>query len=663
MFSDGQDEKIKNSEATSNVIAGGRGGLEIIYDNIEAALHVGKIIQSTYGPHGKDKLFWEKSSNKATITNDGATILKLLKKKIKSEQNEMIKLMQNEKHKQNVKQDKLKWWFSSEPIVELLVNLSQTQDEQIGDGTTSVVLLTCSLLNQAKKLLDLGYHVHIIIQSYKLAFQYIESKLLKNIEFHIDINKNEQYIQHVLPAILSVPFNSKVLKYSSNFFCNLILKAYQYIIRNGSAFDMKSIQILTIPGGSIEDSMVVEGICFKRPFYYAGYESQRKDIKNPKILLLNHEIELKHQKEFARLVINDTNSYDSFMKTEWDLLYRRLEKIYNTGCDVVLDSQTIGDIATQWFAEKNITNLSRIDTNTMESLVLSLGGKIHSSIETLPNFKKIQEELINQDNNIFGTCELFKEITIGDDFYCVFSGLNKNKNFESDSGERVTLVLRGEENLLSEMERSVHDAICILYNITKNPTCLLGGGATELYCRHHLLKYCNSINSSRKDITLIAECMRHYAKALEEIIFILCENASLNATKVIDLLIKQHEKGCDYQFYGIDFGKNKIRNLAPPHNVDPITNRLIIDINGSNCSDNSIDTVLEPNVVKRHVLSTSTEAACFLLSIDYVVVMPSLETEEERSERLAKKYLESQKAQQLWRNHTEKETKEKNKWM
>ncbi|EFC43404.1 predicted protein [Naegleria gruberi] len=607
-----------SSSASSSSIAGGRNGLEVVLDNIEAALKIGSILKTTYGPFGRDKLFCERESGKITITNDGATILQYLKRKIKKGPND----------KQQSKVESIKWAFSTEPVIELLVNISQTQDEQVGDGTTSVVLLACALLRQAKHLLNLGYNVHTIIQSYKLAHQLVE-KELKEIELHLNLEDWNESTRNILIELVRVPFNSKILKNHSSFFASLLVDSY-YKLRTvqqernsqiGDAFSIENIQFCPIPGSSIQDSFVIEGICFRRPFYYAGYEQQQKKIENPKILILNHELELKHQKEFARIVINNPIQYQNFIETEWNLLKRQLDVITNTKCDLILNLQTTGDIATQWFTQNGITSLGKMDSKTIESIVKSLGGQIFSSIEDLST--------MYENEQLYGTCSMFEEKTVGEDFYCILSGFKK-----SGHDETMTIVLRGEENILEESKRSMHDALCILENVIREPICHLGGGATEMHLKTLLHKYCldKSTKTTNSHALSILECMKSFGKSLEEIVFILCDNAGLNASKVIETLSLQHESGNTY--CGLNLSRNSIMSLLPPHHTKP-------------CG------------VKRNIFQTATEAACFILSIDFVVVMPSLESEEERANRLASEYQQQERLSKQWSSHLKNMEREK----
>ncbi|KAG2391784.1 hypothetical protein C9374_013269 [Naegleria lovaniensis] len=640
------------------VIAGGKSGTTVVLDNIEAALTIGNILKTTYGPFGRDKLFCESETGQIIISNDGATILKYLKKKIKknSELSNPGKMSKDET---------IRWAFSTEPVIDLLVNISETQDSQVGDGTTSVVLLTCALLKQARRLMSLGLSPHSIIQSFRLGHQFITRKL-SQIELCLDLSEISEQAINVLVEIVKIPFNSKVLKNMSFFFSQLLVDAYVQLRKiqqrkeasNRSEqhlFTRRNLLFCGIPGGSIQDSFLLNGICFKRTFYYAGYEQQQKRIENPKILILNHELELKQQKEFARIVINDPSSYHNFMETEWELLNKKLETIVKTGCDIVLNLQTIGDIATQYFTQHGLTSIGRIDEATLNSIVKSLGGVIISSLEDLETLLNSTHEILP----VYGSCNLFEEKCIGEDFYCVLSGLQC-----VGSDERITVVLRGEENILEEAKRSMHDALCILENIVHVPVCHLGGGATELYLKTCLKQYCNecSLSTTNEQALSIIEGLRHYATALEELVFILCDNAGLNASKVIDTLSSLHEKGESYQYYGLNLYKNAIMNLLPSAicKIEESTGKSFIrDIP----QELRNSTVLEPCSVKRNVFQSATEAACFILSIDYVVVMPPLETEKERSERLAKLYSQQQALQKQWTQHIKSEERKKHEYL
>jgi T-complex protein 1 subunit eta len=569
-----------------NQKTGSINGKDATLRNLSVAVELADQIRSTYGPRGRDKLIVH-DDGEITISNDGATILKLLVLK--------------------------------HPIAQLLTKLSVTQDVQIGDGTTGVVLFASYLCEQAHKLVNLGYHTHVIIRGYKLAYQFVSEYIVKL----------QKPIVSQLQNIIRVPLNSKILNHEQIFFSELLMKGMEMVTSVGNEFDLNSIRILTIPGASLLDSYIIDGIVFKQTFSYAGYEQQSKCIESPKILLLNHEIELKHQKEYAHLMINNVSEYENFVNTEWDLVYRKMDQIYKTECNLILDTQGIGDLATQHFTRMGITNISRIDSATMREISESIGAPVHASLENLSN-----------DQTLHGTCNRFEELTIGDDQYCVLSGSPKKKT--------VTLILRGSsDEILQEAKRSIHDAICVLSNALKYPWYLYGGGATETTLRSALHKHCDEmeqlppVESPNKIIALnakhlntqVIECMRVYGDALQELVATLARNANLDSADIIAQLNYIHYQNT------------------------PNANRCGININTGMIDDMEDLCVFEPSTIKKHALSAATEAACMILSIDHVVTMPRAETEQERVARLAmqrkqeQERIQQHKRQILQRQH------------
>ncbi|KAL0490638.1 TCP-1 chaperonin, eta subunit [Acrasis kona] len=554
---------------------GGVAGKEALLSNIDAAISLAEQIKSTYGPNGRDKLICSKDGN-ITITNDGATLLKLLEPK--------------------------------HPISQLLVKLSRTQDDEIGDGTTGVVLLAAALLKEARDLINLGYHVQTIIQGYKKALN-LAIKHLDEIKQPLPDDENLR--NHILNKIIQVPLNSKLLSHDREFFTKIIVQAVNKLKHS----DQDCIQILPIQGGSFSDSYLIDGIVFKRTFSYAGFEQQQKRIKNAKILLLNHEIELKHQKEFAHLNISGPSQYKSFVDAEWNLVTRKLDQIYATNCDLVLNVQPIGDLATQHFVQNNITNLSRIPLQLMTTIKQTVGGTIYSTLEHL-NEKKCH----------LGFCSLFQNVTIGDDRYCILSGC--------DDSSKMTLILRGpSEELLSEAHRSVHDAICIMSTVMSNPFYIIGGGATEMSVNSRINHYVNNQDVTSERSHSVHSCMKAFGRALQHIVITLCENAGMNIAEVFGELESIHQDHNQNWFYGVDV------------------------LNGC-AGDLKQNSVYEPVNVKKNALMCACEAACLILSIDYVVKMPQEETEKEKGARVAKQYQEQKIAQNKWKREVMSQRKE-----
>lgn len=369
-------------------------------------------------------------------------------------------------------------------------------------------------------------------------------------------------------------------------------------MRNSKNFDRKSLNIVCIPGGSLRDSYLINAVVFKRTFSYAGYEQQPKLIKNPKILLLDHEIELKHQKEFAKISINDPKDYNRFIETEWNIVYDKIQKICETKCNVVFDSHVIGDLATQNFVKMDILNMSRIPQDTMNLIQKSTGGLIQNSLENL------------NEENILGTCEQYEERTIGDERYCILTGCKS---------EIQTLILRGSsEQILKEAERSLNDSVCVGVNILETPSFLLGGGSLEVELSTKL----RNLN----DELYLKDIYDSYSDALDEMVTTLCENCNIHSSNMLTSLKKIHQE-------------KSIKN----------SDRYGVDIHQKIPNDIYELGIFEPANVKKNILICATETACSILQIDYIIKMPQDETEEERTKRVTDELKKRKYAEKKWK--------------
>lgn len=223
--------------------------------------------------------------------------------------------------------------------------------------------------------------------------------------------------------------------------------------------DESLIGVKKIPGGGIQDTLLIKGVAFKKTFTYAGAEQQPKLFHNPLILCLNVELELKAEKDNAEVRVDAVSEYQAIVNAEWEIIYRKLEAIEKTGAQVVLSKLPIGDLATQWFADRNIFCAGRVAAGDLRRVVQALGGSIQSTCSD------IQREHL-------GTCGLFEERQIGGERYNIFEDCPKAKT--------CTLVLRGgAEQFIEEVERSLHDAIMIVKRAVKNGEVVAGGGAIE----------------------------------------------------------------------------------------------------------------------------------------------------------------------------------------
>lgn len=502
-----------------------------LISNINACAAVVDAIRTTLGPRGMDKLIVD-SKGQATISNDGATIMKQL---------DIV-----------------------HPAAKILVDIAKSQDAEVGDGTTTVVLLAGQFLEQCKTLIEEGVHPHAIIRAFRRATTLAIEKIN---EIAVKINKEDAAeLRSLLMKCAGTSLNSKLIHQQKDFFAEIVVDA---VMSLDLLLPLDMIGIKKVPGGALEESFLVDGVAFKKTFSYAGFEMQRKHYENPKIALLNIELELKAERDNAEIRVNNVEEYQKIVDTEWNILYQKLDLIHKSGAKVVLSKLPIGDVATQYFADRDMFCAGRVVDEDMKRTIKACGGAIMSTAHDL-------------NNSVLGTCKLFEEKQIGAERFNFFTGCPQTKT--------CTIVLRGgAEQFLEETERSLHDAIMIVRRALKHDAVVAGGGAVELEISKHLREYSRSI-ASKEQLFLAA-----YAKALEVIPRQLCDNAGFDSTTVLNKLRARHAEG------GKWFG---------------------VDVMNEDIADNLIACVWEPALVKINALTAASEAACLILSVDETIRSP-----------------------------------------
>ncbi|WUR04157.1 T-complex protein 1 subunit eta (CCT7) [Vairimorpha necatrix] len=441
------------------------GKLQVI-SNIDTCVKISEILESTLGPYGMDKLF---TGENFLITNDGATILKKLK--------------------------------IIHPVGQFFVKLAESQDNEVGDGTTSVVIQTASILNMLKS---------IIKEDFPLDEIYETLQELKNLCLEEVKSYKVEYNDELLVSLAETAIISKNIRNVKTKFAKMIVEA----VKNVKG-DLNKIGIKKISGGSISDSFLVNGIAFEKCFTYAGYEQQPKKILNPKILCINVELEWKAERDNAELKIDSIEEYKKIVNTEWDLIKEKLDKIIKSGANVVLSSLPIGDYATQYFAKKNIFCAGRVAKEDLTRICGAFGGQIVSSTNYL--------------ENCVSTCKLFEERQIGKERYNYFEG-------ESTGG--CTLILKGPGiEVINEVERSVNDALNVIKTVEKHKEVVTGGGSVEM----RISKFFKEISknfSNRKYFICKA-----VSQSYEKIPYVLAKNFGLDTTITIPLLRRDFKNG------------------------------------------------------------------------------------------------------------------------
>lgn len=513
-------------------------GTPQLLSNISACLAVAQTIATTLGPRGMDKLIVDERGQ-ATISNDGATLLKLL---------DIV-----------------------HPAARTLVDIARAQDAEVGDGTTSVVLLAAEILKEVRPYIEEGVGVHVIIKGLREA-RNLAIKKINEIAVNID-KSNPTKFRDLLLKCASTSMSSKLIHSQTPFFSNMVVDAVLSLDQND--LDESLIGVKKVPGGGMQDSLLIKGVAFKKTFSYAGFEQQPKSFKNPKILCLNVELELKAEKDNAEIRVNEVSEYQAIVDAEWTIIYRKLEAIVATGAKVVLSKLPIGDLATQYFADRDIFCAGRVAGDDLKRVVQAVGGSIQSTTSDI-------------EPHHLGECGKFEERQIGGERFNIFEDCPKAKT--------CTLILRGgAEQFIAEVERSLHDSIMIVKRAIKNNSVVAGGGACEMEISKYLRNYSRTIVGKQQLI------IGAVAKALEVIPRQICDNAGLDATDILNKLRMRHAQ--DDTWAGVD-------------------------VDGEGVADNMQKFVWEPALVKTNALSSAVEAACLILSVDETVRNPQSEAQQ-----------------------------------
>ncbi|EZG50493.1 putative chaperonin containing T-complex 1 eta subunit, tcph protein [Gregarina niphandrodes] len=525
-------------------------GTQLILSNIRACNSVVETVKTTLGPMGQDKLI--QTAQKTHITNDGATIMELL--------------------------------CVVHPAAKILVDISQSQDAEIGDGTTSVVVLAGELLNEARQFIEDGVHPRLIIAGYQKACAMALERVQ---QLGIDLTKySDDEMKTVVEKCAETSLNSKLLADHKQFFGCLIYRAVSRLSSamgtetSSTLLNKSMVGVKKVAGGSVTDSFCVEGVAFAKCFSYAGFENAPKSFTNPKILLLDLELELKAEKENAEIRVDNASEYQKMIDTEWQMLLDRLQAMVDAGANIVLSRQAIGDIATQYFADRSVFCAGRVEEGDMKRLVKVTGGRLLTTVTQL-------------DPKVLGTCGTFEERQIGKERYNVFE--------QCPRGGASTIVLRGGANqFIDEAERSLNDALMTCCRALQSQHAVGGGGAVEMEVSAYIRQTARAISGKQQ---LIFEA---FGRAFEVIPRVLAQNSGLDAVDVVNKLRQLHNRKDDSgRWMGVDCLER--------------SGDVVID---------SVETfVWEPMSIKLNSYAAATEAACAVLSIDEMVKNPKSNAE------------------------------------
>ena len=507
-------------------------------NNITAAKLVTQMVKTSLGPRGMDKMLVDTLGD-VTITNDGATILKEI----------------DVEH----------------PAAKIMVEISKSVDNEVGDGTTSVVLLAGSLLEKAEELINKKVHPTIIVDGFrKSAEKAIE--LLKEIAEKID-PQDKEYLKKIATTSMS----SKLTSTNSPELSNIVINAVLYILEKSDEYnkkfkvDVDNIKVEKKPGGSIGDTKLINGIVLDKEVVHGGMP---KRVENAKIVLLNCPLEIEKTEFDAKININNPEQIQQFINEENMMLKAMVDKISITEANVVLCQKGIDEMAQHYLAKSGILSVRRIKESDMFKLLKATGARLITNLDDLT-----QEDL--------GHANLVEERHIESDKW-VF--VEECKNPKS-----VTILVRGgSQRVIDEVERSIHDAIMSVKDVVEYPYIITGAGAPEAFLCHKLREWVNRLSGREQ---LSAE---KFIEALESIPLTLAENAGMDP---IDSKVQLHTKAST---------SNK-----PKYGIDGIHGKI---------SDVSVKEIFEPLAVKEQVINAATEASSMILRIDNVIASSKSKT-------------------------------------
>ena len=496
-------------------------------NNISAAKIIAEIVHTSLGPRGMDKMLVD-SLGDVTITNDGATILKEI----------------DVQH----------------PVAKMLVEISKSTDNEVGDGTTSVVVLAGALLEQAESLLEQEVHPTIIVDGYRKAANKAK-QFIKSIAQQVTPNDRP-----ILLKIAKTALQTKMVRKESDQLSDLIVKAVLAVAqKEGDNFtvDIDDIKVEKKAGGSIPDSSIIQGIVLDKEVVHSGMP---KKVTSAKIALINTALEISKTETDAKINISNPQQMKSFLDEENKMLKNMVDKVIGSGATVAFCQKGVDDMAQHYLAKAGLLVVRRVKESDLTKLAKATGGRIITNLD----------DLFEKD---LGASDIVEERKIEEDRWVFVEGCKHPKS--------VTLLLRaGSQRVVDEVERSVHDAIMVVRDIMELPSIVAGGGAPETYAATKIRSWAKSLEGREQ---LAAE---KFAEALEAIPLSLSENAGMDPIDTLTTLRSRQLRG--HKSTGIDVMKGKVADMKS--------------------SD-----IIEPLLVKNQIISSAAEAACMILRIDDVI--------------------------------------------
>jgi len=502
-------------------------GREAQHANIMAARIVAEAVKSSLGPKGMDKMLVD-SMGDVTITSDGRTVL-----------DEMD---------------------IQHPAAKMMVEVAKTQDNEVGDGTTTAVIIAGELLGKAEELIEKNVHPTVIIDGYRKA----ADKALETLEEIAILVKptDKEFLEKVAMTSMASKLVAENKEYLAEIASSAILHVAQKVEDRYKA-DIDDVMVEKKPGESLTDTKLIHGIVVDKEVVHPGMP---KRVEKVKIALLDSALEIEKTEFDAKINIESPDQMEAFLHQEESMLKEMVEKIAVTGANVVICQKGIDDLAQHFLARKGILAVRRVKKSDMEKLSKATGGKVITNLE----------DMTEAD---LGYAELVEERKIGDDKMTFIEGCK-------DPRSVAILIRGGTERIVDEAERSIHDALCVSRDVVEEPKIVAGGGAPELEVARVLKEYAETL-PGREQLAVM-----RFAEAMESVPTTLAENAGLDPIDVISELRARHEKG--EVWAGIEVHEGKVKDMREVG-------------------------VYEPLAVKKQIIKSASEAASMILKIDDII--------------------------------------------
>uniref|UniRef100_A0A6A7G5B4 T-complex protein 1 subunit alpha n=1 Tax=Hirondellea gigas TaxID=1518452 RepID=A0A6A7G5B4_9CRUS len=531
-----------------------RVGQEVRDQNVMAVSAISNVVKSSLGPVGLDKMLVDEVGD-VTITNDGATILKLIE--------------------------------VEHPAAKIMVELAILQDEEVGDGTTSVVIIAAELIKRANELVKNSIHPTTIISGYQRA----RKEACKFIADHMT-KKVDTLGRKCLLEAAKTAMSSKIIGLDADFFAEIAVTAIERVrhVSEESKVEkkdakgrssVKNVNILKVHGKSQNDSRLVDGIAL---YQTRAAQGMPRSLKNARIALVDFDLRKTKLQFNVNVLITNPENLEAIRDRETELTKERIDLLLDAGVNVVISTKGIDDLAMKYFIDRNCIAIRRVSKRDAKRIARATGGRVLISLADIDNEGG---EVI--DESSIGVAESVHEERIGDEDIFFINGCQTTRS--------QTLILRGANDfMLDEMERSIHDALCIVKRTLESNRVVPGGGAVEVALSVHLEHVAESMGS-REQLAIF-----EFAQALLVIPKTLATNGAYDAAELIANLRAFHnaaqtqENKKHYMWTGLDLTKGQVR-------------------------DNFAAGVLEPAMSKIKSIRFATEAAITILRIDEHITM------------------------------------------